>query len=89
MLQPQFDLSHKLRGFEALARMKDKDGNIISPGEFIPVAEKVGLIDQVDGIVYRKSGKFIGDRRYRLSDLPWWVALGNADIKESRTRPGI
>ena len=41
--------------------MKDKDGNIISPGEFIPVAEKVGLIDQVDGIVYRKSGKFIGD----------------------------
>ncbi len=61
MLQPQFDLSHKLRGFEALARMKDKDGNIISPGEFIPVAEKVGLIDQVDGIVYRKAGKFIGD----------------------------
>lgn len=61
MLQPQFNIDHKLRGFEALARMTDKDGNIISPGEFIPVAEKVGLIDEIDGIIYRKAGAFIGD----------------------------
>ncbi len=59
-LQPQFDISHKLRGFEALARMKDTDGNNISPGEFIPVAEKVGLVDKVDGAVFRKSAVFVG-----------------------------
>ncbi len=57
-LQPQFDMNHKLRGFEALARMKDKEGNFISPGEFIPVAEKIGLIDKLDGTVYRKSTAF-------------------------------
>ncbi len=61
MLQPQYDMDHKLRGFEALARMKDKDNSIVSPGEFIPVAEKIGLIDKVDGIVYKKAGAFIGD----------------------------
>ena len=60
-MQPQFDLSHKLRGFEALARMRDTDGKIISPGEFIPVAEKVGLIDKVDGCVFRKSAMFLGE----------------------------
>ncbi|MCR5123094.1 MAG: EAL domain-containing protein [Ruminococcus sp.] len=60
-LQPQFDLSHRLRGFEALARMKDAEGNFISPGEFIPVAEKVGLVDKVDSAVFRKSALFIGD----------------------------
>ena len=60
-LQPQYDMDHKLRGFEALARMKDDNGNVISPGEFIPVAEKVGLIDQVDGAVYRKSAMFFGE----------------------------
>ena len=60
-LQPQFDLSHKLRGFEALARMRDEDGSIISPGEFIPVAEKVGLIDKVDACVFRKSALFLGN----------------------------
>ncbi len=60
-LQPQFDMDHKLRGFEALARMKDSDGNIISPGEFVPVAEKVGLIDRVDGTVFRKAAAFFGE----------------------------
>ena len=60
-LQPQFDLSHKLRGFEALARMKDADGNFISPGEFIPVAEKVGLIDKVDHSVFKNAATFFGE----------------------------
>ncbi|MBR2209568.1 MAG: EAL domain-containing protein [Synergistaceae bacterium] len=60
-LQPQFDMSHKLRGFEVLARMKDSDGNMISPAEFIPVAEKVGLVDRVDAVVFRKSAMFFGD----------------------------
>ncbi len=59
-LQPQFDLDHKLRGFEALARMKDTDGKVIPPGEFIPVAEKVGLVDKVDAAVFRKAAMFIG-----------------------------
>ncbi|MCR5103695.1 MAG: hypothetical protein K6B68_04495 [Eubacterium sp.] len=34
-------MNHKLRGFESLARMKDSDGNVISPAEFIPVAERL------------------------------------------------
>ena len=59
-LQPQFDMDHNLRGFEALARMKDDLGNVISPAEFIPVAEKVGLIDRVDTMVFRKAAMFFG-----------------------------
>ena len=60
-LQPQFDMNHRLRGFEALARMKDNDGNNISPGEFIPVAERFGLIDRVDQMVFKKAGAFFGE----------------------------
>ena len=60
-LQPQYDINHKLRGFEVLARMKDSEGNNVSPGEFVPVAEKVGLIDLVDGMVFKKAGKFFGE----------------------------
>lgn len=59
-LQPQYDMGHHLRGFEALARMKDGEGNEISPEEFIPVAEEVGLIDMVDGTVARKAAMFFG-----------------------------
>ena len=61
MLQPQFDMSHRLRGFEALARMRGADGSVIPPSEFIPVAEKVGLIDRIDSLVFQKSAAFLGN----------------------------
>ena len=57
-LQPQFDMSHKLRGFEVLARMKDSEGNIIRPDEFIPAAERLGLISSIDLTVHKKATAF-------------------------------
>lgn len=70
-LQPQYDMNHKLRGFEALARMRDSDGNMVSPADFIPVAEKIGVIDQVDMKVFELSMAFLSDvlRANRDSDL--------------------
>lgn len=70
-LQPQFDINHKLRGFESLARMKDQDGNPVSPGEFIPVAEKCGLIDKVDMRVFELSMEFLSNvlRAKKDSDI--------------------
>ena len=59
-LQPQFDMNHKLRGFEALARMKNASGQNVSPGVFIPVAESAGLVDRIDGAVFRKAACFFG-----------------------------
>lgn len=57
--QPQYGMDKRLRGFEALARMKDSDGKIVSPGDFIPVAEKRGLIDQIDLRVFDMSLAFL------------------------------
>ncbi len=34
-------------GFEALLRLKDADGNVIAPSDFIPVAESMDLIDMI------------------------------------------
>ena len=60
-LQPQYDMNHKLRCFEALARMRDMQGNLISPSDFIPVAERSGQIDKVDSRVFRKAAEYFGD----------------------------
>lgn len=60
-LQPQFSIDHKLHGFEALARIKDSDGKMISPAVFIPVAERAGLVDKIDVTIFKKSAKFIGE----------------------------
>jgi EAL domain-containing protein (putative c-di-GMP-specific phosphodiesterase class I) len=38
--------------------MKDEAGNFVYPGDFIPVAEKVGLIDKVDSMVFKKATTF-------------------------------
>ncbi len=58
-LQPQYDMDHRLRGFEALARLKDDDGSYISPADFIPVAEKTGLVDRIDMRVFELAVDFM------------------------------
>lgn len=58
-LQPQYDMDHRLRGFEALARMKDDNGSYISPMDFIPVAEKTGLVDRIDMRVFELAVQFL------------------------------
>lgn len=53
--QPQYHMEgKKLRGFESLIRMKTPDGRFISPGEFIPAAEKGDMIVQIDDYVLRR-----------------------------------
>jgi len=44
---------------EALVRIRDKDGNIVPPGRFIPAAEKSGLISRIGEIVFDKVCAFI------------------------------
>ena len=53
--QPIVDLkSRDSIGFEALVRIRDCEGAWMSPIEFIPVAESVGLIDQMGDLVLRR-----------------------------------
>lgn len=50
--QPQYKVNQKkLRGFETLIRLRTDDGEFVSPGEFIPIAEKNDLILQIDEYV--------------------------------------
>jgi len=54
--QPQFVIAdHGLRGFETLIRMKLPDGTIVSPAEFIEVAEQSDLIVAIDEFVIRRA----------------------------------
>lgn len=44
--QPIVDLvSGNVSGFEALARWRDQEAGMISPGRFVPMMEKLGLIE--------------------------------------------
>lgn len=58
--QPQINiLKREVIGMEALVRWINSEKGIISPLEFIPLAEKLGLIIELDRIVMRKAMKEI------------------------------
>lgn len=56
VFQPQYYINPKLlRGFECLLRLKDPANASIGPAEFIPIAEKSGLIIEIDKWVLQNS----------------------------------
>jgi len=56
--------------YEILVRMRDSDGTIVPPSEFIPVAEHFSLIDDLDKWVFTNALKFLQKRQKRGELLP-------------------
>ncbi|MGZ0018772.1 EAL domain-containing protein [Nitrosomonas sp. wSCUT-2] len=55
-LQPIMHVKTKVTShYEVLLRMRDNDGSMLSPADFIPAAEHTGLIHAIDHMVLRKA----------------------------------
>jgi len=59
--QPQFDKDHNIAGCEVLLRWKNDKLGMVSPLEFIPIAEKTGLIIDIGYWVMEQSFKTLND----------------------------
>ena len=57
--QPTYNLDGTLHGAEALLRMHDKELADVYPDEFIPIAEQISLIDDIDNFVLETVCQFI------------------------------
>lgn len=51
----------KISHYEVLLRMKDDDGSLIPPGHFLDIAERFGLIAEIDRWVLRNAIKAQGE----------------------------
>lgn len=82
--QPQYQANNKkLRGVEALIRWKDKEGNMISPSVFIPIAEKNGTIIPIGSWVMEESVRIFSGwkKKYQASLI---LALNISAIQYKR-----
>lgn len=62
--QPVFDCArNRFTTAEALVRLVDYDDGLISPAEFIPLAEKNGMIVEISWIILDKVCRFLGENK--------------------------
>lgn len=82
--QPQYvSESRRLRGVEALIRWKDSDGNMISPSEFIPLAEKNGTIISIgDFVVEHTISTFMEWKKKYSYDM--YLSINISSIQYAR-----
>ncbi|QIR13793.1 putative bifunctional diguanylate cyclase/phosphodiesterase [Shewanella aestuarii] len=89
-LQPKLDIStNKVIGCEALIRWK-KDGRLISPMSFIPVAEETGIIIPIGRWVIEQSCKILRDwqKKYNFA-LPIAVNVASQQFADPSLVPDI
>jgi diguanylate cyclase (GGDEF)-like protein len=71
--------------YEALIRMKDKDGNMLTPALFLPALEKIGLMSQLDRWVVRQVLEFLERESDHFARLTYAsVNLSGASINDER-----
>ena len=87
--QPKYSVeTAEVVGSEALVRWRDKDGNLISPGRFIPLFEQNGMIAKLDEYMFRavcgQQAKWLAEGRkiYPVSINLSRASLYYADIVE-------
>lgn len=82
--QPKVQPStQRVLGMEALVRWREKDGTMISPAEFIPMAEETGLIVQLGQYVLEESCKALQDLQDKFSfSLTVSVNLSPLEFKQ-------
>jgi diguanylate cyclase (GGDEF)-like protein/PAS domain S-box-containing protein len=94
--QPLIDLaSGRITSFEALVRWPHPDRGMISPAEFIPVAEETGLIAGLGGLMLRRAcadaAHWPGDVRVAVNLSPLQFRVGNlfSVVMDALTKSGL
>ncbi len=83
LIKPIVDDGKQRQHYELLLRLKDREGNSIAPGEFIPVAERYGVITIVDRWVLKATldsyARCFADQQALVS-----INLSGASINDER-----
>ena len=93
--QPQVECrSGRIRGVEALVRWNHPQFGFVSPGVFMPIAEEIGLVNEIDQFVIARSIQEIGaliqaGADFRLSANVTATEIEDPDSSEKLLRSSI
>lgn len=80
-VQPIVSLPQRqTRFYECFTRVEDRDGDILTPDEFIPVAERAGLIGAVDNMLLFRCMQLVRRTRRRQRDLPFFCNISRHSL---------
>ena len=81
--QPIISLqSNKIKGFEVLVRWRHPEKGIVSPGEFIPLAEDTGMIIPLGSWVLREACQQMNYWQRKFNGLADWKVSVNISSKQ-------
>ena len=90
VFQPVVNLrTGEVSHYEALIRMRGQDNKVISPGEFIPVAERMGLIHSIDLWVVEKAIDFLAALPSELAHVSLSINLSGVAFQDDSLLPTI
>jgi len=88
--QPVIDLNNgNISHYEVLIRMKGSDGDTIPPGDFIPVAERMGLIHSIDLWVIEEAIDFIANLPANKSHISLAINLSSMAFQDDSLLPAL
>ncbi|MBA1147824.1 EAL domain-containing protein [Ectothiorhodospiraceae bacterium WFHF3C12] len=79
----------RIVGVEALIRWQDEDGMSVSPGEFIPVAEEIGLIGPISDWVMSTAARQLAAWRQQGVELTMAVNLSATQMRGEQSAAHI
>lgn len=80
-IQPIYSIKdHMFTSGECLCRLRGKDGNLVMPYAFIPIAERTGLITEIETAMFRNMCKCLAHENVKASSIQYLEA--NLSIKK-------
>ena len=83
-VQPILNLKlNRIVAYEALLRMEGENGEILFPADFLGVAERFGLIQEIDRWVIRRAIRFISEHQLDKKGLSLEVNLSGLSFNDA------
>ena len=70
--------------YEVLLRVVDEEGHVILPGQFLTIADQVGLSGEIDRWIINRAFRQLAKLREQNRDISFFIKLSNNTLTDTR-----